>query len=91
MNVILHFSWWKDLNLVEKLPYIRDRIVEVYLWAIGAHFEPEYALARLMITKYTKMVSVVDDTYDAYGTIDELQRFTDSFQRFDKENNDSYN
>ncbi|KAG8633416.1 hypothetical protein MANES_18G102125v8 [Manihot esculenta] len=74
-------SWWKDLNLVEKLPYIRDRIVEVYLWAIGAHFEPEYALARLMITKYGKMVSVVDDTYDAYGTIDELQRFTDSFQR----------
>ncbi|KAJ9167159.1 hypothetical protein P3X46_021829 [Hevea brasiliensis] len=76
-------SWWKDLNLVEKLPYIRDRIVEVYLWAVAAHFEPEYTLARLMITKYTKMISVVDDTYDAYGTIDELQRFTDAFQRCD--------
>ncbi|KDP46461.1 hypothetical protein JCGZ_12944 [Jatropha curcas] len=69
-------KWWKDLNLVEKLPYVRDRIVEVYIWAIGAHFEPQYALARVMITKYTKMVSVVDDTYDAYGTLDELQQFT---------------
>ncbi|XP_057986522.1 probable terpene synthase 6 [Hevea brasiliensis] len=74
-------SWWKDINLAEKLPYIRDRIVEVYLWAVAAHFEPEYTLARLMITKYTKMLSVVDDTYDAYGTIDELRRFTDAFQR----------
>ncbi|KAJ9167156.1 hypothetical protein P3X46_021826 [Hevea brasiliensis] len=74
-------SWWKDLNLAEKLPYIRDRVVEVYLWAVAAHFEPEFALARLMIAKYTKMVSVVDDTYDAYGTIDELQRFTDAFDR----------
>ncbi|XP_037492074.1 probable terpene synthase 6 [Jatropha curcas] len=73
--------WWKDLNLVEKLPYVRDRIVEVYIWAIGAHFEPQYALARVMITKYTKMVSVVDDTYDAYGTLDELQQFTIAVQR----------
>ncbi|KAF2297397.1 hypothetical protein GH714_022992 [Hevea brasiliensis] len=48
---------------------------------VAAHFEPEYTLARLMITKYTKMLSVVDDTYDAYGTIDELRRFTDAFQR----------
>ncbi|KDP35342.1 hypothetical protein JCGZ_10983 [Jatropha curcas] len=73
--------WWKDLNLVEELPYVRDRIVEIYLWAIGAHFEPQYALARVMITKYTKMVSVVDDTYDAYGTLDELQQFTIAVQR----------
>ncbi|XP_057987343.1 probable terpene synthase 6 [Hevea brasiliensis] len=76
-------SWWKELNLAEKLPYIRDRVVEAYLWAVGAHFEPEYALARLMIAKYAKMISVVDDTYDAYGTIDELRRFTDAFQRCD--------
>ncbi|KDP46452.1 hypothetical protein JCGZ_12935 [Jatropha curcas] len=73
-------KWWKDLNLVEELPYVRDRIVEIYLWAIGGHFEPQYALARVMITKYTKMVSVVDDTYDAYGTLDELQQFTIAFQ-----------
>ncbi|KDP46456.1 hypothetical protein JCGZ_12939 [Jatropha curcas] len=86
-------KWWKDLNLVEELPYVRDRIVEIYLWAIGAHFEPQYALARVMITKYTNMVSMVDDTYDAYGTLDELQQFTIAFQRavlnlFDETGND---
>ncbi|KAF2297393.1 hypothetical protein GH714_022834 [Hevea brasiliensis] len=68
----------------QKLAFLsRDRVVEAYLWAVGAHFEPEYALARLMIAKYAKMISVVDDTYDAYGTIDELRRFTDAFQRCD--------
>ncbi|EEF43765.1 casbene synthase, putative [Ricinus communis] len=65
-------KWWKDLNLAEELPYMRDRLVETYLWAIGNHFEPQYAFSRVMITKYTVMVSAVDDTYDAYGTIDEL-------------------
>ncbi|EEF48772.1 Casbene synthase, chloroplast precursor, putative [Ricinus communis] len=74
---------WEDLNLAKELPYIRDRLVETYLWAIGAHFEPQYALSRAIIAKYTTIVSAVDDTYDAYGTLDELQRFTNAFQRCD--------
>ncbi|EEF43762.1 Casbene synthase, chloroplast precursor, putative [Ricinus communis] len=62
---------------------MRDRLVETYLWAIGNHFEPQYAFSRAMITKYTVIVSTVDDTYDAYGTIDELQCFTNAFLRGD--------
>ncbi|KAF7822739.1 putative terpene synthase 2 [Senna tora] len=47
-------------DLVTKVPYSRDRIVEAYFMAL-----------------------TVDDTYDAYGTIDELQVFTEAFQRWD--------
>lgn len=70
------------MNLVEKLPYMRDRIVECYIWALGSIFEPQFAASRLLIAKYVQMTTAVDDTYDAYGTLDELQRFTAAFERF---------
>ncbi|XP_037497119.1 terpene synthase 5 [Jatropha curcas] len=74
--------WWKDLNLMETLHYTRDRIVEAYVWAMGSIFEPQYALARHLITKHVQLEAVVDDTYDAYGTLDELQSFTAALERF---------
>ncbi|EEF36404.1 casbene synthase, putative [Ricinus communis] len=76
-------KWWKDLNLAEEFLYMRDRLVETYLWAIGNYFEPHYAFSRATITKYTVMVSAVNDTYHAYGTIDELRCFTKAFLKGD--------
>ncbi|XP_019172929.1 PREDICTED: vetispiradiene synthase 3-like [Ipomoea nil] len=75
--------WWKDLDFVTKLPYARDRAVECYFWALGVYFEPQYSKARVMLAKSISMVSVVDDTYDAYGTIEELEVYTDVIQRWD--------
>ncbi|KAM3290181.1 vetispiradiene synthase 3 isoform X2 [Capsicum chacoense] len=75
--------WWKDLKLVSELPYIRDRIVECFLCAIGVYFEPQYSQARIMLTKCIVMLSVLDDTYDSYGTLDELLLFTKAVERWD--------
>ncbi|CAN4114380.1 unnamed protein product [Withania somnifera] len=57
--------WWKDLNFVKTLPYARDRVVECYFWALGT----------------IAIISIVDDTYDAYGTTEELATYTDVIQR----------
>ncbi|KAL5764744.1 hypothetical protein ACOSQ2_017358 [Xanthoceras sorbifolium] len=76
--------WWKDLNLPSKLPYIRDRIMELYFWSVAIYHEPCYSRARLIFTKVLKMMSVLDDTYDSYGTLEELKLFTDALQRWDK-------
>ncbi|KAI9376903.1 hypothetical protein POPTR_019G023004v4 [Populus trichocarpa] len=73
--------WWNDLNFSEEFPYARDRIVEIYFWANGIHFEPQYAFSRMMVTKYTKIVSLVDDTYDAYASSEEIQHFTNAIER----------
>ncbi|XP_037496770.1 probable terpene synthase 8 [Jatropha curcas] len=73
--------WWEELNLTEKLPFARDRIVEVYVWTLGCLSEPQWGRCRVLIAKYTQMEMTTDDAYDEYGTIDELQRFTDAFQR----------
>lgn len=75
--------WWKDLNVSEKLPYARDRAVECYFWILGVYFEPQYSRARRILTKVICMTSLIDDTYDSYGTFEELILFTDAIQRWD--------
>ncbi|XP_049379108.1 probable 5-epi-aristolochene synthase 4 [Solanum stenotomum] len=75
--------WWKELDFVTTLPYARDRVVECYFWALGVYFEPQYSQARVMLTKTLAMTSIVDDTFDAYGTVKELEKYTDAIQRWD--------
>ncbi|XP_043710536.1 (-)-germacrene D synthase-like [Telopea speciosissima] len=76
-------KWWKELGFASKLPYARNRLVESYFVAMGLCFEPHYALSRKMITKVTSLIVIIDDTYDAYGTFEELQLFTDAVERWD--------
>ena len=73
--------WWKNLDFSHKLPFARDRVVECYFWILGVYFEPEYILARRILTKVIAMTSVIDDIYDVYGTIEELEIFTSAVER----------
>ncbi|KAM7493650.1 hypothetical protein LguiB_028259 [Lonicera macranthoides] len=75
--------WWKDLNVAEKLPFARDRIVECYFWILGVYFEPQYFFARRILTKVVSLTTIIDDIYDVYGTIEELILFTNAIQRWD--------
>ncbi|KAK6116877.1 hypothetical protein DH2020_049368 [Rehmannia glutinosa] len=77
--------WWKELDLVSKLSYARDRVVECYFWTLGVYFEPQYSRARVMLAKTIAMISIIDDTYDSYGTLDELAIFTDAIESYNIE------
>ncbi|KAM3744344.1 hypothetical protein ACB098_06G046100 [Castanea mollissima] len=70
-------------RFVTKLPFARDRVVECYFWATLVYFEPQYSLARKILTKVLAMTSIIDDIYDAYGTLDELEPFTKAIERWD--------
>ncbi|CAN1190408.1 Sesquiterpene synthase 2 [Linum perenne] len=77
-------KWWAEMDLPRKLPHARDKLIEVFFWAIGgALWKPKYSKARYFFTKVTSVGSMVDDTYDAYGTRDELEVLTDAIQRWD--------
>ncbi|KAL0384407.1 UNVERIFIED_CONTAM: (-)-alpha-terpineol synthase [Sesamum radiatum] len=78
-------SWWKQTCIAEKLPFARDRLVEAYTWSSGYLPRPEHGYARIMATKVNTLTTVLDDIYDVYGTLEELQLFTDAFQRWDTE------
>lgn len=64
-----------------KLSYARDRVIELYFWILGVYFEPQYSLAREMLTRVLITVSILDDTFDAHGTYEELNLFTQAIKR----------
>ncbi|KAG2677982.1 hypothetical protein I3760_12G121700 [Carya illinoinensis] len=81
---LAHLSrWWKDLDIKTELSFARDRVVELYFWFLGVCFEPKYTLARRILTKTGCLISIIDDAFDAYGTLEELVLFTDAVKRWD--------
>nr|XP_019702730.1 alpha-humulene synthase isoform X3 [Elaeis guineensis] len=77
--------WWKALGLAKKLTFYRDRMVEGYFWTLGIYFEPRYSRARIYLMKVIALLTISDDIYDAYGTLEELQALTEVIQRWDIE------
>ncbi|XP_076898758.1 (E)-beta-ocimene synthase, chloroplastic-like [Bidens hawaiensis] len=76
-------SWWKNIGLAQKLCFVRDRLVECFFWTVGMVFEPEYHSCRVGLTKVGTLITVIDDIYDVYGSLDELDVFTDAVKRWD--------
>ncbi|KAL3537129.1 hypothetical protein ACH5RR_000495 [Cinchona calisaya] len=75
--------WENDLEFVSKLPYSRARVVESYFFALGMFFEPQYSVPRIILAKTTVLLTGIDDTYDVYGTLDEIKSYTDAMERWD--------
>ncbi|XP_024964824.1 beta-caryophyllene synthase-like [Cynara cardunculus var. scolymus] len=75
-------KWWKDIDVSNNIPYTRDRIVECYFWALGLYFEPQYSSSRVFLTKMLAIITIIDDTYDAYGIYEELKLFTEAIERW---------
>ncbi|KAI3682833.1 hypothetical protein L1987_83136 [Smallanthus sonchifolius] len=75
-------KWWKSFEPQKNLHYVRDRLVELYFWTLGVYFEPRYSRSRCFLTKVIKMATILDDTYDNYGTYEELEIFTEAIERW---------
>ncbi|KAK1368454.1 (+)-delta-cadinene synthase [Heracleum sosnowskyi] len=75
--------WWCRLGIGEKLPFARDRLVSSYIWSLGISSMPQDQYCRVQLTKIIQLIGVCDDAYDVYGTLDELELFTDVVERWD--------
>ncbi|XP_028808371.1 tricyclene synthase TPS4, chloroplastic-like [Neltuma alba] len=76
-------SWWKAMGLASKLSFSRDRLMECFFWAVGMASEPQHSELRKALTKVTCFITTIDDVYDVYGTLDELELFTAAVERWD--------
>ncbi|RDX83842.1 Beta-caryophyllene synthase, partial [Mucuna pruriens] len=76
-------KWWKKSNLMKKVSYARDRLVESYIWSLVFSHKPEYNKGRMFEEKLMACATILDDTYDAYSTIQELELFPEAIQRWD--------
>ncbi|CAI9101360.1 OLC1v1038663C2 [Oldenlandia corymbosa var. corymbosa] len=77
--------WWEGTCLGSKLNFARNRLVENFFWTIGVNFEPQYSYFRIMATKVNALITTIDDVYDVYGSLDELELFTNAVERWNVE------
>ncbi|KAB2610581.1 tricyclene synthase EBOS [Pyrus ussuriensis x Pyrus communis] len=75
--------WWADMGLAKKLSFTRDRLMECFFWSVGIVFEPQHSHARKGLAKVAALVTTIDDVYDVYGTLDELELFTSAVERLE--------
>ncbi|KAF8377152.1 hypothetical protein HHK36_030525 [Tetracentron sinense] len=75
--------WWNGLGLGKTLNFTRDRLVECFLWSKGLFFEPQFGYCRKQITKVALFITMINDIYDVYGSLDEFKLFTDIVERWD--------
>ncbi|PHT90616.1 hypothetical protein T459_05729 [Capsicum annuum] len=68
--------WWRNLCIVEDLDFTRDRIVESFFFAAGIASEAQHGSMRKWLTKVIQLILIIDDVYDIYGSLTEVQQFT---------------
>ena len=64
------------------MSFARSRLVTSFFWGMGMVFEPQFAYSRRVLTITLALITVIDDIYDIYGTLDELELFTYAVERF---------
>ncbi|GLT83141.1 hypothetical protein SLE2022_014500 [Rubroshorea leprosula] len=75
--------WWSNLGLMKDLSFARDRLAECFLCAVGVAYEPQYSNFREWLTKAITLILIIDDVYDIYGSLEELEHFTNAVDRWD--------
>ena len=55
--------------------------MENFLWAVGIIFEPQFGHCRRIMMIIFSLITTIDDVYDVYGTLEELEPFTDAVDR----------
>ncbi|KAL5729280.1 hypothetical protein ACHQM5_002254 [Ranunculus cassubicifolius] len=75
--------WWKRLGLSDELTFARDRLRESFLASVGVAYEPQYRCCREWITKVVCLILAMDDIYDSYAELEELENFTAAVERWD--------
>ncbi|GMJ06375.1 terpene synthase 10 [Hibiscus trionum] len=75
--------WWGELGFKEKVSFSRDRLMENYIWAMGIVFEPQLSKCRTNLTRFVCILTAIDDMYDVYGTLPELELFTEAVNKWD--------
>ncbi|XWS33211.1 hypothetical protein CRYUN_Cryun22dG0061300 [Craigia yunnanensis] len=70
----------EDLRFASKLSFARDRLMENFLWSVGMIIVPQSGKSRRIQTKVNAPITAIDDVY---GTLDELELFTDAVERWD--------
>ncbi|KAL6840798.1 hypothetical protein ACP4OV_029324 [Aristida adscensionis] len=76
--------WWKQLHAKSNVDFVRDRVVETYFWMNGGCYDPPYSLSRIILTKITLIIAILDDFFDTYGSTEECMQLAEGINRWDE-------
>ncbi|KAJ0081046.1 hypothetical protein Patl1_10231 [Pistacia atlantica] len=75
---------WKKMGLGHQLSsFARDSWMMSFFWAMGMTSEPQYGHCRTMSGIVNALITSMDDVYNVYGTLDELEILTEAIDRWD--------
>ncbi|KAK2437015.1 (3S,6E)-nerolidol synthase [Trifolium repens] len=72
---------WRELGLVNELPYARNQPLKWYIWSLACLRDPTLSEERIELTKPISLIYIIDDIFDIYGSLDELTLFTKAVSR----------
>ncbi|CAK9169981.1 unnamed protein product [Ilex paraguariensis] len=72
-----------SIGLASELNFIRNRLIECFFGTVGKIYELRFSNCRIGLTQIIALITTIDDVYDVYGSLDELQLFTDAVKRWD--------
>ncbi|MED6119405.1 hypothetical protein PIB30_011470 [Stylosanthes scabra] len=75
--------WWEKQGLLGRMNFVRDRLVENFLWSLETDSKPDFQFFRRNLTKADCLLTTIDDMYEVRGTLKELQLFTEAVDRWD--------
>ncbi|KAH6820629.1 hypothetical protein C2S53_020433 [Perilla frutescens var. hirtella] len=81
--------WWNKFDIKSKLVYTRDRMVECYFWGMIHNFEPKYSYVRKAAAINYQLITIIDDIYDNYATLEEAEQFTRALERWNMDHADN--
>ena len=57
-------------------------MMECFFVALGVICEPQFSYPRVELAKVCQLITTIDDIYDVFGSLEELEGFTDAVDRF---------
>nr|QIB02638.1 cedrol synthase [Taiwania cryptomerioides] len=70
-------SWWVDSG-ISKLVAVRERSIEYFFWAVSSIDEVDLCSSRISMAKITTVVTIMDDFFDDYATLEQLKCITEA-------------
>ena len=69
------------MNSKRSHDWARDRVIVSFMTGLGLVSDPKQSSYRKWFAKAIALVIVIDDIYDVYGSLEELQHFTNAVDR----------
>ncbi|CAN7031769.1 hypothetical protein BRARA_H01002 [Brassica rapa] len=76
-------NWYKEVDNGSKLPpYFRHIIVQSHFLIQAVFSVPQLSRARIMLTQYYTILTIIDDTFDRYASLPEAEILANSLERW---------